>query len=178
MIIFENDCIVLRDAEPKDAEGLLSITNDKEVMRYYGMAPYKDLKEAQDEIDWFLSLQRNGNGARWVIADKNSDEYIGDVGVFDYDNYHNRIEIGFKLRKEYWGRGIMSNCISILLKFCFLQKNVNRVHAMVDTNNIGCARTLEKSGFKLEGILREYEFENGKYVDLKVFSILKREYIG
>jgi len=37
--------------------------------------------------------------------------------------------------------------------------------------------TLKKSGFTLEGTLREYEFENGQYIDLQLYSIIKREFI-
>lgn len=34
----------------------------------------------------------------------------------------------------------------------------------------------EKTGFKLEGLMRDYEFEYGHYVDIEIYSILKREY--
>ena len=70
----------------------------------------------------------------------------------------------------------MTDCIGELLKFSFCNKNYNRVQAMVIPQNTGCKKTLEKCGFKLEGLLREYEFEHGEYVDLQVYSILKREY--
>jgi len=36
---------------------------------------------------------------------------------------------------------------------------------------------LEKLNFQQEGILREHEFEKGQYVDLVIFSKLKREYL-
>jgi len=35
---------------------------------------------------------------------------------------------------------------------------------------------LEKLNFSQEGVLRQHEFEKGKYVDLVIFSILKSEY--
>ncbi|MBZ9623763.1 GNAT family N-acetyltransferase [Clostridium sp. FP2] len=176
MGIFENHIIRLREATLEDAEELLRVTNDEDVMKYYGIEPYINIKEAEEEINWFISLFKGNNGARWVIADKKTNKYIGDIGVFDLDRQHNKIEIGFKLKKEYWNKGIMTDCISELLKFSFSNKNYNRVQAKVDPRNIGCKKTLEKCGFKLEGLLREYEFEHGDYVDLQVYSILKREY--
>ena len=176
MQIFENYSIRLREATLEDAEELLKITNDEEVMKYYGMESYKNIKEAEDEINWFLSLSTENKGARWVIADKKSNKYVGDVGVFDYDRQHNKIEIGFKLKKEYWNKGIMTDCIGELLKFCFCNKNYNRVYALVESPNIGCIKTLEKCGFKSEGLLREYELQHGEYVDLHIYSFLKREY--
>lgn len=176
MQIFENHLIKLRDATLEDAEELLKITNDEEVMKYYGMEPYRNIKEAEDEINWFLSLFTENKGVRWVIEDKKSNKYVGDIGVFGFDRQHNKIEIGFKLKKEYWNKGIMTDCIGELLKFCFCNNKYNRVYAMVEPQNIGCKKTLEKCGFKLEGLLREYEFEHGDYVDLQMYSFLKREY--
>ncbi len=71
----------------------------------------------------------------------------------------------------------MTECIKKTLEFGFSDRNYNRIEALVDKRNIGCKKTLENNGFKLEGLLREYEFENGNYVDLEMYSILKREYI-
>ena len=177
MTIFENDIIRLREATLEDAEDLLKITNDEEVMKYYGMEPYKNIEEAEEEINWFISLFKEDKGARWVIADKNTNKYVGDVGIYDYSRQHNKAEIGFKLKKEYWKKGIMTQCIEEVLNYSFFDKNCNRVQAIVDPRNIGCKKILEKSGFKFEGLLREYEFEYGEYVDLQMYSILKREYL-
>jgi ribosomal-protein-alanine N-acetyltransferase len=175
-IIYENNIIRLREARLDDSGELLSITNDEEVMKYYGMGPYINLEEAEEEINWFLGLNAEGKGARWIIADKSSDKYVGDIGVFNFDETHNKVEIGFKLKKECWNKGIMSDCIKKTLEFAFMELKYNRVEALVDKRNIGCKKALEKSGFKLEGLLREYEFEHGQYVDLEMYSILYREF--
>lgn len=176
MTIFENYIIRLRDAVLEDADELFKISNDKEVAKYYGMEPFKNIQEAEEEIKWFLSLLEQGKGVRWVIADKVTNKYIGDVGIFDFDEKNNKLEIGFKLKKEYWNKGIMTECIKKALDFGFREINCNRIHAFVDTRNAGCKRTLLKNGFKFEGLLREFEFEFGHYVDLEMYSILKREY--
>ncbi|MEW8956996.1 GNAT family N-acetyltransferase [Clostridium sp.] len=174
--IFENNIIRLREAMLEDAEELLKLTNDEEVMRYYGMGAYNNIDEAEEEIKWFLNLSEEDKGVRWVIADRDSNNYVGDVGIFNLSKNHNRIEIGFKLNKEYWNKGIMRECIKRVLEFGFNEKRYNRIEALVDKRNIGCKKTLESNGFKLDGLLREYEYENGEYVDLEMYSILRREY--
>lgn len=175
-IIFENERIRLREAELSDAENLLQIANDEEVMKYYGMNHSLNIEGATEEILWFRSLFEKNEGARWVIADKESNQYIGDIGVFHFEPDHNRVEIGFKLAKEHWNKGIIGECIQRALEFAFLEKKYNRVEALVDPRNIGCQMTLQKNGFQLEGTLREYEFEHGEYVDLQLYSILRREF--
>lgn len=142
--IFENDIIRLRESTLEDAEELLKITKDEEVMKYYGMEPFKNIEEAEEEINWFINLFKEDTGVRWVIADKNTNKYVGDVGIYDYSKEHNKAEIGFKLKREYWKKGIMTKCIEEVLNYSFLNKNCNRVQALVDPRNIGCKKTLKK----------------------------------
>jgi len=35
---------------------------------------------------------------------------------------------------------------------------------------------MEKVGMRFEGVLREYFFEKGSYIDLKLYSILRSEW--
>jgi len=53
----------------------------------------------------------------------------------------------------------------------------NRIEAYVDRRNAASTHLLRKNGFQFEGTLRECEFEHGAYVDLDVYSILRREYV-
>jgi ribosomal-protein-alanine N-acetyltransferase len=168
--------VQLRKAKLTDAQELFNITQDKEVMKYYGMGAYDTLSEAEDEIKWFLSLLDEEQGVRWIIADSTNDKYIGDVGIFNYNPDQNRIEIGFKLKRDYWNKGIMSSCIKQVLDFGFNDMKVNRIEALIDKRNPACKNTLKKCGFSYEGLLREYELENEEYVDLEMHSILFREY--
>lgn len=168
----------LRKAKLTDAQELFNITQDKEVMKYYGMGAYDTLSEAEDEIKWFLRLLDEEQGVRWIIADSTNDNYIGDVGIFNYNPDQNRIEIGFKLKRDYWNKGIMSSCIKQVLDFGFNVMKVNRIEALIDKRNLACQNTLKKCGFSYEGLLREYELENEEYVDLEMHSILFREYKG
>ncbi len=172
----EFDHYRLREARSDDAEELMKITNDKETMKYYGTSGtfYKTKEEALQEIDWFRKLF-NQHGGRWVITEKNSDKYIGDIGFFNYQEEHNRVELGYKLSREFWGKGIITKCINLLTQWGFSKRNYNRIEALVDTRNEGSKLVLLKNSFRLEGILREYEIEYGKPVDLEMYSILRKD---
>lgn len=52
----------------------------------------------------------------------------------------------------------------------------NRIEAYVDHRNAASAHILSKNGFQFKGTLRECEFEYGSYVDLDVYSILRKYY--
>ena len=169
--------IKLRKPKYEDCNGFISICSEKETMKYYGNAGSNITTEiqAKNQIDWCLE-EFNNNGGRWIITLNNSDEYIGDIGFMNYNADSKKVEIGFRLKKEHWNKGIITKCINNLVEYGFTRNNYNRIEAMVDDRNQGSKKVLIKTGFKYEGTLREYELENDGYVNLEIYSILKREY--
>jgi ribosomal-protein-alanine N-acetyltransferase len=49
---------------------------------------------------------------------------------------------------------------------------------LVDKRNEGSKVVLLRNNFQFEGVLREYEFEHGKYIDLEMYSILGKDFIN
>ncbi|WP_426251727.1 GNAT family N-acetyltransferase [Paenibacillus pabuli] len=52
---------------------------------------------------------------------------------------------------------------------------LNKIEAKVEPQNQASIRLLHKLGFCQEGLLRQHEIEKGRYIDLAVFSKLRRE---
>jgi ribosomal-protein-alanine N-acetyltransferase len=52
----------------------------------------------------------------------------------------------------------------------------NRVEALATLGNKASRGILEKTGFTLEGTLRQYEWARGKFQDQWIFSLLKEEW--
>ncbi|WP_242069728.1 GNAT family N-acetyltransferase [Paenibacillus dendritiformis] len=70
----------------------------------------------------------------------------------------------------------MTEAARRVLSFGFRDMGVNRIEAKVDPENIASERLLLRLGFQKEGVMRQQEFEKGRYVDIAVFSMLKCEY--
>ncbi len=66
--------------------------------------------------------------------------------------------------------------VRAMIRFGFEMMNLNRVEARCIAENIASARVMEKAGMTFEGILREHMFVKGKYQDLKMYSILRKEW--
>lgn len=169
---------VLRKATRDDADGLYAVCTDPDVMKFYGNPGFDvdDFATVYSEIDWFND-QFNHNAGRWVICKKDDPVYIGDIGFSNYQPHHRRAELGFKLKKDYWGKGVISGFVGRMLSFGFDECGYNRIEALVDERNSGAHRVLEKNSFYLEGVLREYELEKEGFVSLRMYSILRREYL-
>ena len=104
--ILETERLNLRQPRESDDRPLLAITQNEAVMRYYGMEAFQSEAEALAEIDWFNNQYDEKKGVRWIITVKPQDVYVGDVG-FGYVARHARAELGFKLVRDHWRRGIL-----------------------------------------------------------------------
>lgn len=174
--VIETERLVLREPRTDDLEAILALHQDPDVMRYMGMSPYKTLEQAQQELNWFAGLFNLDRGLRWMITLRGEDTYVGDIGFHNVNQAHRRAEIGYKLGAAYWRKGLMSEAIRPVLAYGFGELGYNRVEAVVDPPNQGSRGVLEKAGFKLEGLLREYEIVDGEACDLCMLSLLKREW--
>lgn len=174
---FKIGSIILRKPKMDDVDGFIEICSEEETMKYYGIAGafIDTMEKAIEQINWCNSLFED-NGGRWIITEENHDKYIGDIGFHNFQEDHNKVEIGYRLKQKYWGKGIITSCINELLKYGFGNLKYNRIEALVDSRNEGSKKVLLKNNFKFEGTLRDYEFEHGNYINLDMFSILKREY--
>jgi len=168
--------LVLRGPMEKDMQPMFDIHTDPDVMRYYGVKPYDTLDKSKKHLDWLTKLHREEIGLRWIITLKDEDTYIGDVGFYDWEKKHSRAEIGYILGKQYWGKGIMTEAIKAALDYGFNEMNLNRIQALIDPRNNASKRVAEKHGFQYEGTFRDYEYEYGGFIDLNMYSVLKREY--
>jgi ribosomal-protein-alanine N-acetyltransferase len=57
-----------------------------------------------------------------------------------------------------------------------MSKNIVRVQAEINPENVASQRALENAGFKKEGTLRKAFFSRGEWIDTAVFSILREEW--
>lgn len=67
-----------------------------------------------------------------------------------------RVELGFVLAQAHWGKGLMSEAISIIALTSLGKPAIYRVQATCDAENTASARAMEKAGLRYEGVLRRY----------------------
>ena len=72
----------------------------------------------------------------------------------------------------------MTEAVSAMVDFGFDKMNLNRIEADADGRNPASARVLHKVGFHDEGVQHEQFFENGKFYDLHLFALLRRDYLA
>ena len=174
--VIETERLKLRRPHDRDARELMCVAQNEAVMRYYGMECMKSEEEALREIRWFNGIFATSEGIRWVITEKGTDTYIGDAGFHKYVPAHSRAELGYKLASAYWRHGLMTEALSQVVRYGFLEMELNRIEALVDPRNMASLTLLKKLGFKEEGLFREYEREKGEFIDLAMLALLRSEW--
>ena len=84
--------------------------------------------------------------------------------------------VGIFLGKPFWNKGYGTDAMKTLVNFIFNEMSLNKIRLFVFEFNKRAVRSYEKSGFKVEGTLREQIFRNGKFYDVYVMGILRREW--
>ncbi len=177
---FETDRLVLRQVDPvRDLEALFDLFADPEVARFTDTGPFDSIREAEEVMAWIVYIYDDKRGMRWAIAVAGAPErLIGTCGFNVWRRDNNSAEIGYDLAQQHWGRGLMSEALTPMLRFGFERMGLNRIEADVTVGNEGSARVLEKLGFREEGLLRQRGYWKGEYHDLRFFSLLREEWAG
>ena len=175
MIIGER--VRLRAVEREDLPRFVAWLNDPEVR--CNLLLYQPLSLAQEE-EWFKGiLERDVDEQPLVIEIKNSKTWlpVGDIGLFDLNLHDRSAEVGILVgEKKFWGKGYGTEAMHLMLKHGFEDLNLNRIYLRVYETNPRGIRSYEKAGFVLEGRMRQARFQEGKYIDMLLMSVLRAEW--
>lgn len=168
--------VVLRSLEDRDVPALFEVFSDREVMRYWSRGPFVD----HDDARRYLASIHAGFAARslfqWGIAAIEDDRVIGTCTLASIDVGHRRAEIGYALRRDRWGAGLVAEAVACALTFAFDALALHRVEADVDPRNARSIASLGRLGFAREGLLRERWHVEGEICDSEIHGLLARDW--
>jgi len=163
----------IRSYERNDKNALVKYANNNKIsknLRDSFPHPYTE----EDAQSWITAALNQNPEINFAIA--NSDELIGGIGLMlQPDVYRFSAEIGYWIAEPFWGKGIASLALVELSKYAFEHFDLNRIFAGVFGGNRASMRVLEKSGFKLEGRLRNAVYKDNHFKDQLMYSILRKD---
>ena len=174
--ILETERLLLRELVTTDVAVLYPYWTDPAVTEYFTLEPFKSIEEAQGMVTLLAGLYEANQGIRWAITRKSDQTVLGTCGFHNIKPEHYRAELGYELGKTYWGQGFMAEALKAIMEYGFNTFNYNRIEAFVNLGNVRSTRILEKMGFRLDGLLRQYEFARGQFVDQYCYSALKSDH--
>jgi ribosomal-protein-alanine N-acetyltransferase len=111
---------------------------------------------------------------RWMVA--YGAEVIGTVSVSHVSWGMGYAEIGYMLAESHHGRGLGTRAVALLVDKLFGETELERIYALVASENTPSCRLLERLGFTREGLMREHYVIQGARVDEVVYGLLRREW--
>ena len=148
-VFLETDRLVLRRFTSADADNLVSLDADPDVMRYITGGIPTSREEIENEVlPAFLGYYQRYEGyGFWAVIEKETGEFLGWFHFRPYeDGAPGEVDLGYRLRKSAWGKGYATEGSRALIRKGFTELGVERVVAETMTVNLGSRRVLEKSG--------------------------------
>lgn len=176
--VLSTDRLLLRQLVPHDAEDVFEYASVQEVAKFLIWNPHTKI---EDSLDFIRSAQEQFESSKsfvWGIEFKSDKKLIGTIDLRDFNSPHRCGDVGYVISKNYWNKGIITEAFRELIRFGFSELNLNRIEAHCEEENTGSWKVMQKSGLKFEGILREKVFFKERYHTMKMYSILRKDWIN
>lgn len=176
--VLQSDRLYLDEISEHDIRDIMALFGDPEVTKFNDVETFT----SDDDARWLIRFLRGRFaekiGVRWAIRLQHDQRLIGTCGYNYWARHNNSAEIGYDMRQDQWKNGYTTEAVRAVLQFGFDKMRLNRVEADVLPGNHASVRVLEKLNFKEEGLLRQRGFWEGKYHDLRLFSLLRSEWMA
>lgn len=170
--------VFFRSFEEEDAELIYEWMNDDDLKKMSVGVNRRICKE--ESIDWVRNRMHDSRDhVFWAICSVDTGKMIGYAQITDI-HYINRsanfsgIVIGDKKYQD--GFAWMETYLFVL-EYVFERLGLHRLYGSSIVGHKQSNIAGEIFLFKLEGILRDATYKNGRYYDMRISSILKNEYL-
>jgi ribosomal-protein-serine acetyltransferase len=167
----------LRLLEERHATELFKLTDtSREFLRPW--TPWIDSVKTADDSKAFIrhSLEQfsKGEGLTTGIW---KDGVLTGVISFDRISQANRSAmIGYWIGAKYQRKGLMTRACNALIDYGFKELNFNRIEIWAATENLRSLAIPIKLGFAREGVGRQVQWLNDRFVDIVTYSMLQSEW--
>ncbi len=178
MPFLETDRLVLKKIEDEDYQDLFEIYDNDKVFEFCGILPKHNVETVKNMINHFeRDYNKKSRMKLGIFIKGDSQKMVGIIEAMDFKKKIDSVTIGYYLSEEYWGKGIATEALLVLIKFLFEVADMNRIQAEVMTHNEASKQVLSNNNFIKEGTLRQAAFWAGKgIIDYEIYSILRTEY--
>jgi RimJ/RimL family protein N-acetyltransferase len=150
--IIQTARLILRPWRADDLEELQRLFADPAVRQGRHLPPERIMAIAESSLrQW----QRNGFGP-WAAQDRATGQWIGRVGLDELDDWPDahKVEVGWELRRAWWGKGLATEAGLAALHFGFGECQLERIISVTAPWNMAARRVMERIGLEEQGVRR------------------------
>jgi len=130
------------------------------------------IDDAKKLIQLFDEILSKGEGINWGVSLKDNNKLLGNICLWKIQIENCRAEVGYLLDTSVWRKGIMNEALQAVVNYGFNTMGLHSIEAIINPDNIGSAKLLEKNGFVQEAYFKENYYYDGKFRDTAAYSKL------
>ena len=149
----ETDRLILRRWQDSDRTPYAEICADTEVMRYIGNGSTRSAEQASRGIDGFEAAWNENGFGLFALELRDSGTFAGFCGLARPDFMPELLpatEIGWRLGRQYWGKGLASEAAVAALQFAREHPAVGEIVSICQAGNHASVRIMEKIGLAFD----------------------------
>lgn len=150
--MYKTERLLLRAWRDEDLVPFAEMNADPEVMRYF-LQPLT-AEESQSYLETFRQRMAENGFGFGAIEEQQSGELAGFVGLNrpGYSlPFSPCVEIGWRLRKKFWGKGYAPEAAREALRIGFDEYDLDSIVAFTALPNLPSQRVMEKLGMRRSG---------------------------
>jgi RimJ/RimL family protein N-acetyltransferase len=148
MVTLETERLILRMLRASDFDAYAEMCADPEVMRYIGDGQPLILPMAWRNLAMMVGHWSLRGYGLWAAEERSSGVFIGRIGFWNPDGWPG-FEIGWMLRRAFWGRGYATEGARVALEFAFAQLQQPHVISLIHRDNAASIRVAQRLGEQL-----------------------------
>ena len=174
----ETQRLILRGFKPEDAPAMYrNWASDPQVTKYLRWPAHSSEAVSAYVVQDWINNYRKPDFYQWaIILKENGSEPIGSIGGFDGNDQIVKIEIGYCMGRNWWGRGIMTEALRAVMAYLFREVEANRLEAKHDSNNPHSGAVMKKCGMRYEGTSRASQRNNQGICDAVHYALLRSDW--
>lgn len=145
-VVARTERLVLRRWRAADAAAFAAINADPEVMRFLGGVLDREGSDAL--LDRLTQQWRLEGYGRAAVEDRANGELLGFVGLGPHPALHGEVEIGWRLARQAWGRGLATEAAAVMRDLAFDELGWTRIVSVAVAGNQASLAVMRKIGLR------------------------------
>ena len=142
-VIIETDRLLIRPVNVNDAEAIYKWASDPDVTKYMIYSTHPNVEHTRQ---WLESFDINDEDSYDLgFVDKQTGELVGMGGIV-YRKEDDNWVIGYNLRKDHWGRGLVPEALNAIIDHVRKQREIKAIVGQFADENTKSRRVMEKLG--------------------------------
>lgn len=180
-LVLDTPRLHLRPLELGDADALFQFASDPEVSKMMSWDPHKDRSDTVGFLERMRAAYDAGTGMGWAIVHEGAVAGVISVeGIrWEFRAWRmDKAEIGYWLGRPHWGKGLMSEAATAVLRWSFETLGLHKVTIGCVEGNEASRAIIEKLGFRFLAIFEEDFWRFGRWWAHRRYELTAGEYLS